>query len=194
MSVDIQDGFCHAVILDGKGSAKEISFKQLGDYKTEMGVLWVHFDYTKEQSIDWITNKSDIDPIAVDALLSEITRPRTTILNNSVLLALRGINLNPNSDPEDMISIRLYINENIIISTKKRDLFSVSDILEYLKKGDGPKNSSEFLIELTHRLTHRMEDYISDLEDRASSLEELSIESSNASLRTSISQIKRGYL
>ena len=156
-----------------------------------MGVLWVHFDYTKEQSIDWITNKSDIDPIAVDALLSEITRPRTTILNNSVLLALRGINLNPNSDPEDMISIRLYINENIIISTKKRDLFSVSDILEYLKQGDGPKNSSEFLIELTHRLTHRMEDYISDLEDRASSLEELSIESSNASLRTSISQIKR---
>lgn len=186
-----EDGFCHAVILDGKGSAKEISFEQLDEYKTEMGVLWVHFDYTKEQSIDWITNKSNIDPIAVEALLSQITRPRTTILNNSVLLALRGINLNPNSDPEDMISIRLYINENIIISTKKRDLFSVNDILQYLKQGDGPKNSSEFLIELTDRLTHRMEDYILDLEDRASSLEELSIESSNANLRTSISQIKR---
>lgn len=192
MSEQIQeDGFCHAVILDGKGSAKEISFEQLDEYKTEMGVLWVHFDYTKEQSIDWITNKSNIDPIAVEALLSQITRPRTTILNNSVLLALRGINLNPNSDPEDMISIRLYINENIIISTKKRDLFSVNDILQYLKQGDGPKNSSEFLIELTDRLTHRMEDYILDLEDRASSLEELSIESSNANLRTSISQIKR---
>ena len=74
MSEQLQeDGFCHAVILDGKGSAKEISFKQLDEYKTDMGVLWVHFDYTKEQSIDWITNKSNIDPIAVEALLSQIT-------------------------------------------------------------------------------------------------------------------------
>ncbi|APW64813.1 zinc transporter ZntB [Poseidonibacter parvus] len=186
-----ENGFCHGIIFDGKGGAKDISFEELDSYDSSMGVLWVHFDYTKEQSIDWITNKSGIDPIAAEALLSQITRPRTTILNDSVLLALRGINLNPNSDPEDMISIRLYLSKNIIISTKKRDLFSVNDILEYFEQGKGPKNSSEFLIELTDRLTDRMEDYILDLEDRASSLEEQSIESSNAALRTSISQIKR---
>lgn len=190
MSIN-ENGFCHGIIFDGQGGAKEITFEELDSYDSSMGILWVHFDYTKEQSIDWITNKSNIDPIAVDALLSQITRPRTTILNDSVLLALRGINLNPNSDPEDMISIRLYINKNIIISTKKRDLFSVNDILQYFKEGTGPKNSSEFLIELTDRLTERMEDYILDLEDRASNLEEQSIESSNAGLRTSISQIKR---
>ena len=190
MSIN-ENGFCHGIIFDGQGGAKEITFEELDSYDSSMGILWVHFDYTKEQSIDWITNKSNIDPIAVDALLSQITRPRTTILNDSVLLALRGINLNPNSDPEDMISIRLYINKNIIISTKKRDLFSVNDILQYFKEGTGPKDSSEFLIELTDRLTERMEDYILDLEDRASNLEEQSIESSNAGLRTSISQIKR---
>lgn len=185
------NAYSHGVIFDGNGGAKKISFEELDNYNSEMGLLWVHFDYTQKESIDWITNKSNLDSIIVDALLSQVTRPRTTILNDSVLLALRGINLNPNSDPEDMISIRLYVSKNIIISTKKRDLFSVNDILEYLKEGVGPKNSSEFLIELTNRLTERMEDYILDLEDRTSSLEELSIESSNSNLRNNISQIKR---
>ncbi len=185
------NAFSHGVILDGQGGAKKISFEELNNYKPEMGVLWLHFDYSKEESIDWITNKSNIDAIAVDALLSQVTRPRTTHLNDTVLLALRGINLNANSDPEDMISIRLYINKNIIISTKKRDLLSVNDILGYFEQGIGPKNSSEFLIELTDRLTEHMEDYILDMEDRVSALEEESIESSNVSLRTNISQIKR---
>lgn len=188
---NLEKGFSHAVIFDGNGFAKKISFEELDTYTEDMGLLWVHFNYAHPESIEWITNKSNIDPIAVDALLSQVTRPRTTILNDSVLLALRGINLNPNSDPEDMISIRLYMNKNIIISTKKRDLLSVNDILQYFEQGIGPKNTSEFLVELTDRLTDRMEDYILDMEDRASALEEESIESSNSSLRTNISGIKR---
>jgi len=184
-------GFEHGVIFDGNGSAKEISFEQLDDYNTNMGILWVHFDYTHEQSIDWITNKSNIDSLAIDALLSQVTRPRTTILNDSLILALRGINLNVNSDREDMISIRLYINKNIIITTKKRDLLSVNDIKKSFKEGKGPKNSSDFLIDLVDNLTQRMEDYILDIDDRYSDLEELSIEESNSKLRTKISEIKR---
>ena len=187
----INNGFSHGVIFDSNGSAREISFEELDTYEESMGVLWVHFDYTNPQSIDWITNKSGIDQIAVDSLLSSVTRPRTTILHDSILLALRGINLNPNSDPEDMISIRLYINKNIIISTKKRDLLSVNDILQYFEQGIGPKTSSEFLIELTNRLTERMEDYIIDMEDRVSNLEELTIESNNSKIRNEMSEIKR---
>lgn len=184
-------GLSHAVIFDGKGAARKISFDELVDYKTDMGLLWVHFDYSSEQAIDWITNKSNIDPIAIDALLTQETRPRTTILNDSILLALRGVNLNPNSDPEDMISIRLFINKNIIISTKKRDLLSVADILQYFEQKIGPKTSSEFLIELTNRLTARMEDNIHDMEDKVSTLEEMSLETNSSQLRTQISEIKR---
>lgn len=114
-----QNGLSHAVIFDKKGSAKELSYDQLQDYDKSMGLLWVHFDYSSQEAIDWITNKSGIDPIAIEALLTQETRPRTTILDDTILLALRGVNLNANSDPEDMISIRLFISQDIIISTKK---------------------------------------------------------------------------
>ncbi|PLY08480.1 MAG: zinc transporter ZntB [Arcobacter sp.] len=186
-----KNGFSHGVIFDGKGGAKNISFEKLDNYDPKMGILWVHFDYSNPQTIDWITNKSNLDPVAINSLLKQETRPRTTLLNDSILLALRGINLNPNSDPEDMISIRLFINKNIIISTKKRDLLSVNDILKYLEQGIGPKTSSEFLIELTKRLTVRMEDNINDMEENVSNLEEISLESNSSVLRTQISERKR---
>ncbi len=178
----------HALILDKEGGAKEIN---IDEYTEEMGLLWLHLDYSKSDTIQWLTSKSNIDPLAIEALLTEETRPRTIILEDSILLALRGVNLHPNSDAEDMISIRLFINENIIISTKKRNLLSVKDIVESFKVNKGPKNSSEFIVTLTDNLTSRMENTISQMEERSSDLEEAMLDSSNFEKRTEISTIRK---
>lgn len=186
-----KSGLLHAVIFDGFGSAKEVNYEDINNIKLNEKLLWVHFNYSSSEAIDWITNKSGIDQVAIDALLTEESRPRTTIIDESILLALRGVNLNANSDPEDMISIRLFISENIIISTTRRDLFSVRDILNNLEQKKGPKTASEFIIELTHRLTSRMEGTIAEMEDSASNIEELILSTNNMELRTQISELRR---
>ncbi len=187
-----QKGLVHALVFDKKGSAKEISYEHLKNYEYNDGLLlWVHFDYSSSEANEWIAEYSGIDPIAVEALLTDETRPRTTILDENILIALRGVNLNPNSDPEDMISIRLYISENLIISTKKRDLLSVKDIVNSLNHNKGPINSSEFLVAIADRLTCRMEGTIDNIQDNASEIEELVIESNSLELRTKISTIRR---
>ncbi|RXJ90431.1 zinc transporter ZntB [Arcobacter sp. CECT 8983] len=185
------NGLSHALLLDKNGGAKSLSYEEIKSYNKTQGLLWVHFDYSSEEAIEWITNVSGIDEVAIDALLTSETRPRTTILDNSILLALRGVNLHPNSDPEDMISIRLFISKDLIVSTKKRDLLSVQDIINSFNKNKGPLDSSEFLIDLTDRLTSRMEGTMNDLEDRASEIEEMVISSNNAQVRTEISRIRR---
>ena len=180
-----------AFLLDKKGGAIELSYEELNNVNTNGKILWVHFDYSSPEAVDWITNKSEIDSIAIDALLTEETRPRTTLLNDSILIALRGVNLNPNSKPEDMVSIRLYISTHLIISTRKRDLLTIKEIADNLKKGVGPKSSSEFLIELTYRIIERMEDIIDNIEDRADQLEENIINSSDLKYRNEILAIRR---
>ena len=180
-----------AYLLDKNGGAVELSYQELNDVDTSNKILWVHFDYSSPEAIEWITNKSKIDSIAIDALLTQETRPRTTILDDSILIALRGVNLNPNSKPEDMVSIRLYISPNLIISTRKRDLLSISEIVESLKKGVGPKSSSEFLVDLTYRVTQRMEDIINQIEDRTDLLEENLIDNVNTKFRNEILAIRR---
>ena len=178
-------------LLDKEGKAEELNFEDLETTDKEDKILWIHFDYSSPQAIDWITNKSNIDSIAIDALLTEETRPRTTILDDSLLIALRGVNLEPKSKPEDMISIRLFITPTLIISTRKRDLLTIKEIADNLKKGVGPKSSSEFLIELTYRIIERMEDIIDNIEDRADQLEENIINSSDLKYRNEILAIRR---
>ena len=180
-----------AYLLDKKGKALELSYKEIDSANRTDKILWVHFDYSSPEAIEWITNKSGIDSIAIDALLTEETGPRTTILDDSLLIALRGVNLNPNSKPEDMVSIRLFISPNLIISTRKRNLLSIGELQESLEKGVGPKSSSEFLIDLTYRITSRMEDIIGQIEDRADFLEENIIDSSDVKFRNEILSIRR---
>ena len=180
-----------AFLLDKKGFAQELTYDELDIVDRTDKILWVHFDYSSNEAKEWIREKSDIEDVAIDALLTEETRPRTTILNDSLLVALRGVNLNPNSKPEDMISIRLYISPNLIISTRKRNLLTITELIENLKKGVGPKSSSEFLVELTYRITDRMDNIIDQIQDRTDFLEENLIDTADTKFRNEILSIRR---
>jgi zinc transporter len=180
-----------AFVLDKNGGAKELSYSELNNFDRTDKILWVHFDYSSIEAKDWITNKSNINSVAIDALLTEETRPRTTALGDALLIALRGVNLNPNSKPEDMISIRLYISPNMIISTRKRNLLSISEIIDDLRNGNGPKSSSEFLVQLTLKVTDRMDNVIDEIQDRTDYLEENLIESTDVEIRSEILSIRR---
>lgn len=177
-------------LLDKKGSAQELKYEELNNIDRTDKILWVHFDYSTKEAKNWITNQCN-DSIVADALLADETRPRTNILGDSILLALRGVNLDPKSKPENMISIRLFISENMIISTSKRTLLSVVEIIEDLKKGIGVKSSSEFLVELTYRMIDRMDDVIDQIQDRTDYLEENIIDMKNQEFRSEILNVRR---
>lgn len=159
-------------VLDKKGSLKEIGFNEINSYREKNELLWLHFNYTKNEAKEWISTKNGIDEIAVDALLADETRPRTIVLKDNLLLALRGVNLDPNSKPEDMKSIRLFISQNLIISTSRRTILSVTEMIEELKRGSGIKSSSEFIIELTYKMIDRIDDVIEKIHDRCDTLED----------------------
>ena len=180
-----------AFLLDKKGSALELTYEELDGIDRIDKILWIHFDYSSKEAIEWIRNKSNIDSVAIDALLTEETRPRTTILNDSLLIALRGVNLNPNSKPEDMISIRLYVSPSLIISTRRRNLLTVTELIDNLKRGIGTKSSSEFLVELTYRITDRMDSVIDQIQDRTDFLEENLLDTADTKFRNEILAIRR---
>ena len=177
-------------LLDKKGSATELKYEKLNSVDTTDKILWVHFDYSTQEAKDWIRNQCN-NSIVADALLADETRPRTTLLGDSLLLALRGVNLDPQSRPENMISIRLFISSNMIISTSRRTLLSVTEIIEELRKGTGVKSTSEFLVELTYRMIDRMDDVIDQLQDRTDYLEENIIDMKNQEFRTEILNVRR---
>ncbi len=185
-------GFIWIALLDGQGSARFLDRDQLGQWTALQGVLWVHLDYSKTDALSWLEDASELDPLAVEALTAEETRPRTLSLGDGILAALRGVNLNPAQDPEDMVALRLYLDERRIISTRRRRILSCQDINKELRNGTGPRTTSEFLMDLTSRLVERMGDVINGLNEGVDDLEEqLSQEADSHRLHSGLAESRR---
>lgn len=186
-----KSGLLHALLMDGAGSAKKLTVDEVGRWEPQHGVLWLHFDYSSSQAVDWISNEKHLDSLSKEFLLTGDTRPRVTAINNALLLSLRGVNLNPQSDPEDMIAVRLWANESMVITSIRRNLLSIDDISVQLENGTGPRNSSEFIIELASQLISRMEPVIESIEQMLADLEEKVLETGDAAIRRQLSAIRR---
>lgn len=180
-----------ACLLDGKGGAQKLDSDQVAAWKPEEGVLWTHLDYTNSHDQQWLKESSTLDGLVVEALLTEETRPRTTMIGDGLLIALRGVNLTPGSDPEDMVAIRIWVDKGRIVTTRKRDLLSVMDLVEKLNAGRGPTSTADFLVELVDRLVWRMSDTVDQFEDRVADLEERVLESGTTTMRYELANLRR---
>ena len=87
-----------AFLLDGKGGGRQIAHKMRDQEPPTGETLWLQLDYTDEDAQRWLTDASEIDPIVLETLLAEDTRPRCFVHGNGLLVTLRGVNLNPGED------------------------------------------------------------------------------------------------
>lgn len=178
-------------LFDGKGGARETELSEVTDWKPLDGVFWVHLNYTSSEDIAWLKESSGLEPLVCDALLSDETRPRSTVIGDGLLISLRGVNLNPGADPEDMVSIRLWVEEKRIISARRRRLLSVVDMVEQLNAGRGPQDSAGFLVELIDRLVRRMSDTVDQFEDKVGEIEEQVLAGESGPLRYALANLRR---
>ncbi|MFO6424411.1 zinc transporter ZntB [Motilimonas sp. KMU-193] len=187
-------GMIHGLLLDAKGGAKHLeNIEEINNWRADDGQLWLHLDYTDQTAIDWLTTQSGLSEHVIDSLLAGETRPRVTGTHHgqATLIFLRGVNLAPEQDPEDMVSIRLYVDQNKIISTRKRRLLSVDDIRNQLMAGQGPRNITEVIAMLTDRLTMRMQHVIDNLELRLDNIENEIFVAGELTIGQEISAIRR---
>lgn len=185
---DPSRGILHSVLLDRNGGARPISAEDITGWTADDGVLWVHVDVNAKAAYEWLTAETSIDNVIVDALVVDETRPRSLPGENGTLIVLRGINLNPGQDPEDMVSIRIWLESDRIISSRRRKLLSIQDIIDSLVAGDGPRSTGEFLVDLIARMADRIGDFVNQIEDELMAAEEnpdaLPIEERRRSLST----------
>ena len=153
-------------------------------------VRWIHLDGKYEDSAAWLEVNADLDPLVIESLTAADARPRSYVKGKGLLLVLRGVNLNPGADPDDMVSIRAWIEPDRIITLHDRKVMAVEDIREALEDGCGPGASGGFLVELALRLSERMSGPISEIEDTADELEERMIEEESRDLRLEISDLR----
>ncbi len=178
--------------FDENGGGKKLTSSEIQSSINSLKPAWVHLDANHSDTKKWLEKEfPEMQPLILQALLEDETRPRITEIDDGILLILRGANLNDNSQPEDMVSIRLWVDKRGIISLRKRKLRAIGDIEDSIKAGLGPKSTSEFICLLIDRLFKRMEPVLASLDERTDNIEENIIENPNTQHREEIIDIRR---
>lgn len=180
-----------AFLLDGQGGGKTADWEDIEQRTAESDILWMHLNYTEEKTQQWVRNRSGLDPLIIEALLAEDTRPRCLSHQDGLLVILRGVNLNPGADADDMVSIRVWLEPGRIITIRHRRIMAIEDLRQELADNDGPRTVGDFLVHLTDRLSRRMANVLADLDDNVDGLEDKILDQENYQLRGTISNLRR---
>jgi zinc transporter len=156
-----------------EGKAQKIDNNNVSEELKNEGLAWVHLDCNDENTKLWMQKEvSYLDHLILDALLEDEIRPRVIEFNDGMLVILRGVNLNKNSEPEDMVSIRMWIDAKRIITVQKRDLKALFDVRDNIENGKIIKTASEFLYNLIYQIILTTEPFLYALNDRIDELEQ----------------------
>ncbi|WP_299162588.1 zinc transporter ZntB [Accumulibacter sp.] len=185
-----KSGLVFAYLLEG-GSGTAMNWDRIGSWEPGQGILWLHLDYADEGAKQWLVEESGLDEVSCAALMAEETRPRVVSSGNALLLILRGVNFNPGADLEDMVAIRMWFDEHRIISMRHRRVMAMDDINKSIQAGKGPDSISDFLIMAASKLTDRMADVISDIDDSVDELEDAVLTEETKGLRPKLAHLRR---
>jgi zinc transporter len=153
--------------------------------------VWLHLNREDPAVAEWLKQESEIDPVICEALLAEETRPRVARSGEGLLVILRGVNLNPGAEPDDMVSIRIWVESRRIVSLWLRNLKAIEDVKTELAEGTGATTAGGLLVELAERLSERMSSVLTDLNETVDVLEEEVITEESQSLRPKLARLRR---
>lgn len=185
------NGLLVAYRLDGAGAGTLLDWEALSRWRPGDGFLWLHWDFSHPAAKKWLMQKSGLKPVVSTALTLEESRPRAEVDPEGLLLFLRGVNLNPGQDPEDMVSIRMWADKHRVITTARRQLLTIQDMCHAIEAGQAPMTASAFVVRLTECLTDRMSDVVEGISDALDGQEEVERPGTTAELRHAISEIRR---
>jgi zinc transporter len=106
-------------------------------------------------------------------------------------MILKSINLNPGADPDDILSLRFWVEPNSIISIWRRKVMAVDDLRNEILNGEDPKSEGEFLSHLTKSISVCMAESIHSISDQVNDLEEEIFEQKDNPLRKVRSELRR---
>ena len=178
--------------LDGEGGCKKVDPLKFKEPKRSNKVLWIDFDHTDIAARDWIRKHIEIVDVPLMKMMSALeTRPRSLLHHDKFFLILRGMNYNPSADPDDMVSLRIFIGEHIILTAHKRALNSVTEMLKQYKANTGPDDIGGFLVGLANFVTDGISEFVCKLDDDIDVVEDQLENSKPREIRPKVAEIRR---
>ncbi len=173
------------------GAAQEMRWEDVASHETDYDFIWLHLNMLNDEVRRWIEAQQDIPYAAASALLAGETRPRMTAFDNGLVVNLRGVNLNEGAEPEDMVSIRIWLSAKKLVSTRRRRLKAAQDVRADINHGVLMENTGVIVARLASKLTGRAEPYVVEIEEEVDDLEAAMLDGEGSGLRAKLANTRQ---
>lgn len=162
-----------ARVLDGRGGARPLDWEHCPGWRPAAPeeTLWLHMDRTVPGLDHWLIDALGFSEATAEALLAEETRPRAFRDGGALVTVLRGINFNPNAEPEDMITLRIWAGPNRVLTLRRRPLQTPTEMIALLDRRAGPKLTGDLVTEIIVQMIDKIGGSIVDMNDKIDQLE-----------------------
>ncbi|MFZ3582547.1 CorA family divalent cation transporter [Loktanella sp. DJP18] len=130
---------------------------------------WLHFDLSDVGLAGWSTR--NLPGLARRTLLADKTRPRMDLDDHGMSITLRGINMNAGEETADMVSLRIWMAHDLIITVRRQRIFALEELRGQVVTGDAPRSPGHMLARITEGLVERLENIAFAREDTADDME-----------------------
>jgi len=139
--------------LDGKGKSTTIAQDGQATVKQP---CWLHLDITNAKTIEWVNSTELLPELVKDELLKPNQIAKETRFDSGILVVLKGVNITPNALPDPIVTFRFYITDNLIISTRNKQIDAIALLKENLDKGIGPVDVADWLIQISQLISDQV--------------------------------------
>lgn len=185
-------GLIEGFLCDGEGHSRPLTQAELmADplmKEPEGGYIWLHFELAESRG--WVADNLALPKNTLRALFADETRPRFNQYDDRLLMNLRGVNLNEGSSLEDMVSLRIHLTADRLVTVRRQKSKAVEAIRQDLAAGRAPKSPGVLLLRMISGLTDRIEPVVDELSDRVDAFEELSLSRDTEDLRGQLSAMR----
>ena len=186
------EGLLSAWLLDGKGGANRLRLEDaLRTQAPEGGFVWLHFRYLPRAPQPFLRHHASLDPSVIESMAEDQCRPRCAMFMEGALLSLRGINLQRNALPEELVAVHLWVDARRIISVQHDFLSAIADFEDALQRGRCPRSQGEFVADLSMRLVERVDAVVTTLIEDADELEDAVLSTETSQLLPKLAVLRR---
>lgn len=133
--------------------------------------VWAHHPRRASQMQD--IPASPLPVAALTAINADETEPRFTRFDGADVLILRGVNLNENRRPEDMVSVRIAVSDERLETVTLQRVRAIEETQEMAATAGATVTPGRIVVHLVGRLTTRVKDALVHLNKRLAELEDV---------------------
>lgn len=159
-------------------------------------VTWTDLLLDTEETQNWFHDANQISAFTSELLQSPRSRPRVTEHEDGIHVVLRGVNLNDGEDVEDMISLRMWLTNEAIITCHGQRLQTIEAVAQQWTDNK-PSSNLHFVLRIVELLNDRIADVVDGIDQELDELDEkakekpLEVSEKTVSIRRKVAHLRR---